>query len=186
MNSAWARKFGATSTAFASGWMRIRGMRRRKNVDRGFVVSDHVDWPGLLETIRATGAERVIATHGSSEALARWLRESGTDSLVWRTAWEGEAGAEESGSRGTEDPVTGSSNEAGSSAQVQPEESSESADVDPGREDFAEPHSPASESAGATELTGDKRAIHGRQRRVSETEGSDRGHRDGDERSEEP
>lgn len=100
MNSPWARKFGNASTAFASGWMQIRGARRRKNVDRGFALSDHADWPGLVDTIRETGAERVFATHGSSDVLARWLREQGVDANVWKTAWEGEAGAEESGAVG--------------------------------------------------------------------------------------
>jgi putative mRNA 3-end processing factor len=57
--SPWVRRFGAASTAFASGWMRIRGTRRRRSVDRGFVLSDHVDWPALLATVSATGAQRV-------------------------------------------------------------------------------------------------------------------------------
>src|SRR4029079_15926637 len=77
--------------------MQIRGTRRRKNVDRGFAMSDHVDWPGLMDTIRETGAQRVIATHGSSEVLARWMREQGIEAEVWSTAWAGEASAEESG-----------------------------------------------------------------------------------------
>ncbi|HWF19492.1 MAG TPA: ligase-associated DNA damage response exonuclease, partial [Verrucomicrobiae bacterium] len=63
-NSSWLRKFGAVSTAFTSGWMQIRGTRRRRSLDRGFVLSDHADWTGLLETIDATGAETVWATHG--------------------------------------------------------------------------------------------------------------------------
>jgi putative mRNA 3-end processing factor len=57
--SPWLRRFGPLSTGFASGWMRIRGTRRRRAVDRGFVLSDHADWPGLIETIKATGAEQV-------------------------------------------------------------------------------------------------------------------------------
>ena len=53
----WSRRFGPASSAFASGWMRLRGTRRRRAIDRGFVLSDHVDWPGLLAAIDATGAE---------------------------------------------------------------------------------------------------------------------------------
>ena len=71
----WMRKFGAMSTGLASGWMRLRGPRRRRNFDRGFVLSDHADWDGLLEAIDATGAERVLVTHGYVDALARYLRE---------------------------------------------------------------------------------------------------------------
>ncbi|WP_312998277.1 ligase-associated DNA damage response exonuclease [Achromobacter animicus] len=75
--SAWLRRFRKAQHGFASGWMRLRGNRRRRNMDRGFVVSDHADWPDLLRTIHNTGAERVIATHGDTEALVRTLNESG-------------------------------------------------------------------------------------------------------------
>ena len=71
----WTRRFGALSVGFASGWMRIRGARRRRGVDRGFVLSDHVDWPGLLGAVRATGAEQVWVTHGYRESVVRWLRQ---------------------------------------------------------------------------------------------------------------
>jgi putative mRNA 3-end processing factor len=73
--SVWTRRFGEASTAFASGWMRIRGTRRRRAIDRGFVLSDHVDWSGLLQTIAETGAERVWVTHGYGATLAWLLRE---------------------------------------------------------------------------------------------------------------
>ena len=65
--------------------MRLRGNRRRRNYDRGFVVSDHADWPALLRTVRETGASRVIATHGDTDALVRVLRESGVDAGVFQT-----------------------------------------------------------------------------------------------------
>jgi putative mRNA 3-end processing factor len=88
--SPWSRKFGPSSTAFASGWMTIRGTRRRRAVDRGFVLSDHADWPGLLDAIAATGAETVWATHGYSAVLVRWLREHGTEAEAVTTRFEGE------------------------------------------------------------------------------------------------
>ena len=75
--SPWLRRFKRAQHGFASGWMRVRGNRRRRNVDRGFVISDHADWPDLFETIRATGARRVIVTHGDTHALVRALGESG-------------------------------------------------------------------------------------------------------------
>lgn len=86
----WTRVFGSASTAFASGWMRIRGTRRRKSVDRGFVLSDHADWPGLLSVIEATGASRVIVTHGYTAELVRWLNEQGRESSGFLTQFEGE------------------------------------------------------------------------------------------------
>lgn len=75
--SAWLRRFRKAQHGFASGWMRLRGNRRRRNMDRGFVVSDHADWPDLLRTIHETGARRVIATHGDTDALVRTLNEAG-------------------------------------------------------------------------------------------------------------
>jgi putative mRNA 3-end processing factor len=96
--SAWMRRFGDYSDAFASGWMQIRGNRRRRGVDRGFALSDHADWPGLLEAIHATGAERVYATHGSNGPLTRYLRESGLDARPMQTEYgeeEAESGAAE-------------------------------------------------------------------------------------------
>jgi putative mRNA 3-end processing factor len=86
----WMRRLGEHSDAFASGLMRVRGVRRQRGYDRGFVISDHADWPALLDTIAETGAARVLATHGHAEPLARYLRERGRDAGAVRTAWEGE------------------------------------------------------------------------------------------------
>lgn len=88
--STWLRRFGDFSSGYASGWMQIRGMRRRRTVDRGFVLSDHADWPGLLEAIRATGAPRVLVTHGSVGPMVRWLTESGLHADGLATKYEGE------------------------------------------------------------------------------------------------
>jgi putative mRNA 3-end processing factor len=85
--SAWLRRFGDYSDAFASGWMRLRGARRRRGVDRGFVLSDHADWPGLQSAIHATGAARVIVTHGSVEPMVRWLREQGLEAGAFETQY---------------------------------------------------------------------------------------------------
>ncbi|HEX4792919.1 MAG TPA: ligase-associated DNA damage response exonuclease [Humisphaera sp.] len=81
----WVRKFGATSIGVASGWMQVRGFRRRGGIDRGFVLSDHVDWPALMQTIDETGAEHVIATHGYTQQLARYLTEQGRSVSVFQT-----------------------------------------------------------------------------------------------------
>ncbi len=78
----WARPFRESSTGFASGWMRIRGMRRRRAVDRGFILSDHADWPGLLSVITSTGATEVLVSHGYAPALSRILSEKGIDAKV--------------------------------------------------------------------------------------------------------
>jgi putative mRNA 3-end processing factor len=92
--SAWARRFGDFSDAFASGWMQLRGARRRQGVDRGFVLSDHADWPGLQRAIRATGAERVIVTHGVEAVMVRWLREQGFDAGAFHTEYGDERAPE--------------------------------------------------------------------------------------------
>lgn len=86
----WLRRFGDIRTGFASGWMQIRGTRRRRAVDRGFVLSDHVDWPSLLAAIKATGAERVLVTHGYANVVARYLEEQGLESGVLPTRFVGE------------------------------------------------------------------------------------------------
>jgi putative mRNA 3-end processing factor len=88
--SSWVRRFGDFSSGLASGWMQVRGARRRRAVDRGFVLSDHADWSGLLDAIRATGAETVWVTHGYSSPLVRWLGEQGLNSRGLATRFEGE------------------------------------------------------------------------------------------------
>jgi putative mRNA 3-end processing factor len=88
--STWMRRFKDHSSAFASGWMRIRGARRRRGYDRGFALSDHADWDALVATVADTGAARVFVTHGYTDALARYLRERGLDAAAWRTQYEGE------------------------------------------------------------------------------------------------
>ncbi|ANN77582.1 ligase-associated DNA damage response exonuclease [Bordetella flabilis] len=98
--STWMRRFGDHADAFASGWMRLRGARRRRGVDRGFVMSDHVDWPGLQHAIAATGARRVIVTHGNVGVLVRWLNEQGWQAESFTT----EYGAEEDEGGADTDP----------------------------------------------------------------------------------
>ncbi len=89
--STWLRRFGDASTAFASGWMQLRGARRRGGWDRGFVLSDHADWPGLMSAIGATGAQRVIVTHGSIPVMVRYLREQGLEAESFETEYGGDA-----------------------------------------------------------------------------------------------
>jgi putative mRNA 3-end processing factor len=87
----WMRRFGEHATGFCSGWMRVRDDRRRRGYDRGFVISDHADWPALIGTCRATKARRVLLTHGYSDALTRHLTESGLEANAIKTDF----GAEE-------------------------------------------------------------------------------------------
>ena len=93
--SAWARRFDAggspASDAFASGWMQLRGARRRRGVDRGFVLSDHADWPGLQRAIAATGASRVIVTHGYEAVMVRWLQQQGLQAGSFQTEYGDDA-----------------------------------------------------------------------------------------------
>ena len=90
LGSAWARRFGAQATGFASGWMRLRGVRRRRAADRGFVLSDHADWHGLNSAIAETGAEKVFVTHGYTDIFAQWLTEQGYDAEIVPTEFTGE------------------------------------------------------------------------------------------------
>ncbi|MGR3492454.1 MAG: ligase-associated DNA damage response exonuclease [Shimia sp.] len=86
----WARRFPGASTAFASGWMALRGVRRRRAADRGFVMSDHADWPGLNAAIAETGAERIFVTHGYTSIFRKWLSDQGYDAKIVETEYEGE------------------------------------------------------------------------------------------------
>ncbi len=86
----WIKKFGAFSLGAASGWMALRGARRRRGADRGFVLSDHCDWPGLLEAIRLTEAENVYVTHGYTAIFSKYLRGLGLNAVELETAYEGE------------------------------------------------------------------------------------------------
>ena len=90
----WMRRLGDHSDGFASGLMRVRGVRRQRAYDRGFVISDHADWPALLQTITECGARRILTTHGHAEPLSRFLAEQGYQTGTLRTAWEGEGGSD--------------------------------------------------------------------------------------------
>lgn len=83
----WIRKMVPYVTASASGWMTFRGARRRRAIDKGFVLSDHCDWPGLLESIEATGAEKIICTHGYTDIFSKYLREQGYDARTEATQY---------------------------------------------------------------------------------------------------
>lgn len=93
--STWMRRFGEYSDAFASGWMLLRGARRRRGVDRGFVLSDHADWPGLQAAIAASCANRVIVTHGDVAVMVRWSNESGLEAEAFETEYGDETEAVE-------------------------------------------------------------------------------------------
>ena len=95
--SPWLKRFGDYSDALASGWMQVRGNRRRRGLDRGFALSDHADWPGLIAAIEATGAERILVTHGYTETLTRYLREKGLDARALTTAYGDDEDAGEGG-----------------------------------------------------------------------------------------
>ncbi len=90
LGSPWARKFNPLSTGIASGWMALRGARRRRAVDRGFVLSDHADWGQLNQVIKETGAEKVFVTHGYTDVYSRWLNSQGISAQVVPTQYEGE------------------------------------------------------------------------------------------------
>ncbi|WOD40294.1 ligase-associated DNA damage response exonuclease [Nodosilinea sp. E11] len=89
--SSWMKRFKHPQTAFASGWMAVRGARRRRGYERGFVLSDHADWPGLIQTVQDTGAKTVYVTHGQSDVVSRYLQESlNLAAMPLDTLFEGE------------------------------------------------------------------------------------------------
>ena len=90
--SAWLRRFTQPSVAFASGWMSIRGIRKRRNYSQGFVMSDHADWDELVQTIKDTGTQRVLCTHGRSQLLVRYLKERGIPAAELSTGFDSEGG----------------------------------------------------------------------------------------------
>ncbi len=90
INGPWAKRFKQASIGVASGWMNLRGARRRRGVDKGFVLSDHADWDGLNAAIKATGATKVVVTHGYQDIFTRWLCEQGYDAVSEKTLFEGE------------------------------------------------------------------------------------------------
>ncbi|MGB5864143.1 MAG: ligase-associated DNA damage response exonuclease [Sulfitobacter sp.] len=90
LGSAWSKKFGPQESGFASGWMAMRGVRRRRAGDRGFVISDHADWAGLLWAIKQTNAENIYVTHGYTDIFTRYLNENGWNAQVVPTQFEGE------------------------------------------------------------------------------------------------
>lgn len=87
LGTPWARRFGDAQAAFASGWMALRGIRRRRGLGTGFTISDHADWDGLNSAIRATGCERVFVTHGYTGPFRRWLEEQGYDAGIVATEY---------------------------------------------------------------------------------------------------
>lgn len=91
MGSSWMKQFSPYQTGICSGWMNIRGARRRRAADAGFVLSDHADWEGLISAIKATGAEKVYLTHGSTAVFGRYLEEvEKIHAVELKTLFEGE------------------------------------------------------------------------------------------------
>ncbi|QDK39680.1 ligase-associated DNA damage response exonuclease [Bdellovibrio sp. NC01] len=86
--SPWMKRFKEPQTAFASGWMQVRGTRRRKGYEKGFALSDHADWNELLQTINETGAETVFLTHGRTDVLKQYLEEQGKAVRLFQTEYE--------------------------------------------------------------------------------------------------
>ncbi len=101
----WLRRFGTHSTGFASGWMMVRGARRQRAVDRGFVLSDHADWPELITAITAAEAETVYVTHGFSEEVVRWLTETGQHAVTLKTRFVGDVAEEHTGEFEAEEAI---------------------------------------------------------------------------------
>ena len=57
------------------------------------MLSDHADWPGLQSAIAATGAQRVIVTHGFEAVMVRWLQQQGLQAGSFTTEYGGDEAA---------------------------------------------------------------------------------------------
>lgn len=88
--SSWLQRFAPYRTAICSGWMQVRGNMRRRNADAGFALSDHADWPGLIQAVKATGASQVYVTHGFQSVFSRYLNEQGIMASEVSTAFGSE------------------------------------------------------------------------------------------------
>ena len=91
MDSKWSESIKNAATGVLSGWMGLRGAKRRRNVDKGFILSDHADWSGLNDAIKNTGAENIYVTHGYTEIFTKWLDHQGYTAAVVKTEFEGES-----------------------------------------------------------------------------------------------
>lgn len=90
MDSKWLKRFEPYSTAYASGWMQIRGNKKRLAVDKGIVISDHADFQGIIEAVNATGCEKVSFTHGYADFMARHFSEKSLEATVLKTDFMGD------------------------------------------------------------------------------------------------
>jgi putative mRNA 3-end processing factor len=106
-NSTWMNRFGDVSMGVASGWMRVRGIRRRRSLDRGFVISDHVDWNDLFTAIRSTQCEQVWVTHGYTRQVVQALLELGFDAREVKTEFSGDEEAASESPESAADPQSG-------------------------------------------------------------------------------
>jgi putative mRNA 3-end processing factor len=85
------------SIGCASGWMAVRRQRNARRIDRGFVLSDHADWHGLLQAVENSQAGRVFVTHGYTAEFSRYLLEKGIQAAALETLYTNdEEEAEES------------------------------------------------------------------------------------------
>lgn len=106
--TAWMKKFTPYSVGVCSGWMQVRGNARRRNADAGFALSDHADWEGLLQTVKATGAEKIFVTHGFQASFSRYLNEEG---IALAAEVKTEYGTEDEDAAKAEENQTANNNE---------------------------------------------------------------------------
>lgn len=86
----WIKTLQNAATGVCSGWMQVRAGRRWRSADAGFALSDHADWPGLLDAIKATSAEKVYVTHGFTATFSKYLNEIGIESEEVKTQYGSE------------------------------------------------------------------------------------------------
>lgn len=100
----WVKSLMQPAIGICSGWMMVRAGRRWRSADAGFALSDHADWPGLLQAIKATEAEKVFVTHGSTAVFSKYLNEIGIEAEEVSTKYGSENDEEEAPTKPAEAP----------------------------------------------------------------------------------
>ncbi len=72
-------ELATTRTAMVSGWALDASAKYRYGVDEVFPLSDHADYPELLETVERVQPRLIYTVHGYTREFAADLRRRGWD-----------------------------------------------------------------------------------------------------------
>lgn len=78
------RAVGNRRVAMLSGWAMIPGATFRYRVDEAIPLSDHADYPGLVECVQRVRPKKILTVHGYAREFAAEMRLRGHD--AWSAA----------------------------------------------------------------------------------------------------